>query len=302
MNQTQESSDPSQAAPTEREQEREVEDHKFAPVIVKRTDEVRRHPDDILQTAIREGLLQYTRGVLSLFLSSVAAGLMLGFTAMVVAVVTVAFGEADPMRLRLAQALVYPAGFIICIMAGAELFTEHTATAVYPALDRRVGVRGLLRVWFVVLLGNLVGALLSAGLLALAEPVVGGSAGYGRVGAHLVAYDAWPLVGSAVLAGWLMALGAWLILVTPPAVSQMVAIYIVTFVIGLGGLHHSIAGAIEAFAAIFISDTVSWWQAMRMIALAGLGNLIGGSLFVAALNYAHIRQSEHAQGGRPRED
>jgi len=282
---------------TKREQERKHEDQHFAPVIVKRTDESRRHPDDILQTAINEGLLQYKRGVISLLLSSIAAGLVLGFTAMAVATVTVAFDDlGPPLLLRVAQAVVYPIGFIICIMASTELFTEHTATAVYPALERRVGPLALLRVWTVVLVGNLLGAIVSAGLLAMAEPVVGAAEGYRQVGQHLVSFDFWPLLGSAILAGWLMALGAWLILATPPMVSQMVAIYIVAFAIGIGGLHHSIAGAVEAFAAIFIGGGATWPEAARFIATALLGNLIGGSLFVAVLNYAHIRKAEQVEG------
>jgi formate/nitrite transporter FocA (FNT family) len=94
-----------------------------------------------------------------------------------------------------------------------------------------------------------------------------------------------------VLAGWLMALGAWLILATPPAVSQIVSIYIVTFLIGLGGLHHSIAGSVEMFAALMMSTEFSILESIRFIGVALFGNLIGGSLFVAVLNYAHIRET-----------
>jgi formate/nitrite transporter FocA (FNT family) len=101
------------------------------------------------------------------------------------------------------------------------------------------------------------------------------------VAQYLVTVETSPLLCSAVIAGWLMALGAWLILATPPTLSQFVCVYIVTFLIGLGGLHHSVAGAAEVTVA----------QAARFIGWALLGNLIGGSLFVAVLNYAHIRQT-----------
>ncbi len=89
-----------------------------------------------------------------------------------------------------------------------------------------------------------------------------------------------------------MALGAWLILATPPTVSQLVSIYIVTFLIGIGGLHHSIAGGAELFAAYFTSNEVALHEGFRFLALALSGNLVGGSLFVAGLNYAHIRRSQ----------
>jgi formate/nitrite transporter FocA (FNT family) len=94
-----------------------------------------------------------------------------------------------------------------------------------------------------------------------------------------------------VIAGWLMALGAWLILATPPTISQVVCVYIVTFLIALGGLHHSVAGAAEVFAGMQTGADVNVAQAARFIGLALLGNLIGGSVFVAVLNYAHIRQT-----------
>jgi formate/nitrite transporter FocA (FNT family) len=69
-------------------------------------------------------------------------------------------------------------------------------------------------------------------------------------------------------------------------------IYIVTFLIGLGGLHHSIAGSVEMFTALFISDDFSLLQGLRFISQAMLGNLIGGSVFVAILNYGHIRKTQ----------
>ena len=116
---------------------------------------------------------------------------------------------------------------------------------------------------------------------------------------HLSHVETLPLLVSALLGGWLMALGAWLILATPPTVSQMVSIYIVTFLIGVGGLHHSIAGAAEAFAATFLGSMELFPDAVRFIGLAMVGNLIGGSLFVASLNYGHIRESQK-QAGRCR--
>jgi formate/nitrite transporter FocA (FNT family) len=284
---------------TERSLERHVEDRTWVPVIVKRTDEARRHPDDVLKATIEEGLEQLARPTFSLGLSAVAAGLILGFTAMAVAVVSVAAQPlADwPMLERVAVALVYPLGFVVCLMSGAELYTEHTATAVYPVLDRKAGFGSLLRLWITIVVGNLVGAFVSASLMIGADSVIGAREGYIEIGRHLVAFPSMALLLSAILAGWLMALGAWLIMATPPTVSQIVSIYIVTFLIGLGGLHHSIAGAVEIFAAVLASNEFGVSQVVRFLSLALIGNLIGGSFFVAALNYAHIRKSRETPTG-----
>lgn len=277
---------------TSRALQRAEEDDRFVPVIVKRTDEARRHPDDILEVAIAEGLEQLERPPFSLALSAVAAGLILGFTAMSVGVTTIALQNLETVfPLRIAVALVYPLGFVVCIMSGTELFTEHTATAVYPVLDRKASVYAMGRLWIVVLAGNLLGTLISAGLLASAEDVVGAAEGYTIVASHLMEFATVPLLLSALLAGWLMALGAWLILATPPTVSQLASIYVVTFLIGLGGLHHSIAGSAEALTGYLTSNEFTILEVLRFILLAAVGNLIGGSLFVAVLNYGHIRKS-----------
>jgi len=281
---------------TERALERSREERHYVPVILKRTDESIRHPDDILASAIEDGLEQLERPTLSLCLSAVAAGLILGFTAMAVAVVTaITADHSGTLLQRLATAFVYPLGFVLCIMSGTELFTEHTATAVYPVLDRRASVPQMLRLWLLVGLGNLTGAAVSAGLLVFAETVVGAREGYLDVGHHLVAHTDLPLFASSLLAGWLMALGAWLIHATSPGISQIVSIYIVTFLIGLGGLHHSIAGAVEMLTALFLSDHLTVGRSLHFIGMALFGNLVGGSLFVAVLNYGHIRRTQKAE-------
>lgn len=278
---------------TEREIERNEEDQDFVPVIVKRTDEALRHPDDILENAIVEGLEQLQRPFFSLFLSALAAGLILGFSAMSVAIVESQMLQINPtFSARLATALVYPLGFVLCIMSGAQLFTEHTATAVYPVLDRRDDLRALLRLWIIVIIGNLAGALISSSFLVSADEVINAEPGYISIGHHLVTYSNHALFISALLAGWLMALGAWLVMATPPTLSQMVSIYIVTFMIGIGGLHHSIAGSVEIFTAYMISEEFTLSQVVRFIGITISGNLVGGSIFVALLNYGHIRETQ----------
>ena len=283
---------------TERSAKRIQEDKEFVPVIVKRTDEAVRHPDDVLEKAINEGLEQICRPFISLTLSSIAAGLILGFTAMAVGVIaTYTSTLNEPIVLRLSMAFVYPLGFIICILSGTQLFTEHTATAVYPILEGRVGISRLLRLWLLVIIGNIIGAIASAGLLTIADDVIQAKKGYIIIAHHLVNYSNISTLISSVLAGWLMALGGWLIIATPSTIGQIACVYIVTFLIGVGGLHHSIAGSVEMITALFISNDFSIPQSLRFIILAITGNLIGGGLFVAILNYGHIRKTQEINNG-----
>lgn len=68
-------------------------------------------------------------------------------------------------RAVLLENLGYTFGFIIVIMARQQLFTENTVTAVLPVMQNpTLGNFGLLmRLWSVVLLGNLIGTGVAAG-------------------------------------------------------------------------------------------------------------------------------------------
>jgi formate/nitrite transporter FocA (FNT family) len=286
--------------PTERQADRQREDQQYTQVIIKRSDQATRHPDDVLQMAIERGETESQRTFVSLVLSAVAAGAILAFSVMGVgAMATFAAEFATPIQERLLEALVYPLGFVLVILSGSQLFTEHTALAVYPVLDRRATWRSLGFVWTTVLLGNLIGCVIGALLLAGAEDVIASSDGYAILAQRVLEPGRGAMLVSAILAGWLMALGGWLVLATPPSIGQMVAIYIVTFLIGLGGLHHSIVGSAEVLAAVFTGYTPTPGPALSAFAVVVIGNLLGGSIFVAVLNYAHIRKTQYADGEAP---
>lgn len=277
---------------TQRTIERRKENRKYTPVIIKRNDESVRHPDDILEKAIEEGLRQHKRSKLSLLLSSISAGLILGFAAMSVGVMAQLTMGEHTMVQRLAAALVYPLGFVVCIMSGTQLFTEQTAQALYPVLDLKVKFTSLLKLWGIVLTGNFIGTFIASILLFYGKSVIGATDGMVQVAHHLMDFEAGEILVSSVLAGWLMAQGGWLVMATPPASSQVLCIYIVTFIIGLGGLHHSIAGSAEIFNGLLVDDHANWLQGMKCIALMVLGNVLGGSLIVAILNYGHIKKTQ----------
>ncbi len=287
------SGSPNSDSKTQRTIERTQEDQEYVPVILKRTDEVVRHPDDVLERAIEEGLEQHKRSKISLLLSAISAGLILGFAGMCVALMSQMFPvDNNEMLNRLAISLVYPLGFIISIMSGTQLFTEQTATAVYPVLDKRVHIKSLLVLWGIVLVGNILGTFLSSLLIFFADPVILAQKGYIDVTHHLTQYTFFEIFISALLAGWLMAQGGWLILANPPGSSQILSIFIVTFIIGIGGLHHSIAGSAEVFSGLLHSEHPSYVEGLSFLVSAVFGNLVGGSFFVGVLNYGHIRKTQ----------
>ncbi len=265
-----------EAPEKQRQEERKSEDQEYVPVIIKRTDETRRHPDDALHHAIDEGLEQLDRPMISLLIS-VDCGRADRWL----------FGDGSRgrtnRRRRIECTTNRPSIWPLRWCIRWDLFSAFLAVPNYLQSTRRLpcirfwivrlNFATLIRLWSVVIVGNLIGAIASASLHYSAVEVTHARPGYIEIGHHLTKFSVTGLFVSAVLAGWLMALGAWLVGSSPRTIAQIALIYVVTFLIGVGGLHHSIAGSVEMFAAMFLDSQFTPTMAGRFISIALLGNL-----------------------------
>ena len=89
----------------------------------------------------------------------------------------------------------------------------------------------------------------------------------------------------AVFAGWLIALMVWLL---PAAeASRLSVVIIITYLVGLAGFNHIIAGSTTVF--FLVTHTISWSSYLISFFLPTmLGNIIGGVSLVAALGHAQV--------------
>lgn len=248
----------------------------------------------ILEEEIASGLNQIRRPTAGLLLSGLSAGLDVGFSLLLMAVMmTLSEGALSRPVTEILVANMYSIGFIFVIMGRSELFTEQTATAVMPVLHRRATLGQLGRVWGVVYVANLAGGTIFALLVALIGPALGiiRPAAVGRIAHGLLDHPGWVILLSAVLAGWLMGLLSWLVAAARDSISQFFAVWLVTTAIGLCHLHHCIAGTVEVMAGVLLLPEVSVGDYGRFLLWATLGNALGGVLFVALLKYGHVIRS-----------
>lgn len=96
--------------------------------------------------------------------------------------------------------------------------------------------------------------------------------------------------GAAVLcgvfAGWLIALLVWMLAVVRSG--QVALIIVMTYIVGLGGFTHIIAGSAEVLFLVW-TGALSWWHFAGGYAVPTLiGNVIGGVSLVAALNHGQV--------------
>ena len=242
--------------------------------------------DNILAGATEDA----ARPSISLFWSALASGLVIGFS-FIAGGYLAQFAESELHKNALV-AVAYPLGFIFVAIGRSELFTENTLEPVLPLLHNRDAkhLRALVRMWSILLVGNMTGTFVFAWLLARTPMVqpelheslrhVAESATSGGFG--VVFYE-------GIYAGWLIALMAWLLGSTTARGTQIALVWLCTAAISAFEFRHSIAGAVEAFYRVF-AGTAGWSEMVGgFIVPAVLGNALGGVVMVALLNYAQIK-------------
>jgi formate/nitrite transporter FocA (FNT family) len=241
----------------------------------------------VFEAIRREAKAELQRPNDALFWSALAAGLSMGFSFIAEAMLRKGLPEAE--WTYLISKLGYSVGFLIVILGRQQLFTENTLTPVLELLRERSSrvFAQTLRLWSVVMLGNLVGTFLFALLLFGTAMLDSHPASiFESIAAHTVAGGFWTTFVQAIFAGWLIALTIWLL---PFAETARVGVIIIlTYLIGIGGFPHIIAGSTEAFFAV-MSGVVSTGDAVgRFFVPTLLGNIVGGVALVAALNFGQV--------------
>lgn len=247
--------------------------------------------DNVLGPAEKE----LERPTSSLWWSAFASGLTIGFSFLLGGFAQTLVPERYA---HLASGFAYPVGFTFVIFARSELFTENTLEPVIPLLHNRdrQTLAKVLRLWAILLIGNLLGAALFA--LALAHTAIVPSdeiASRLRVMAERTTADDFGLtVLRGVMAGWLIALLTWLLASTHEAISHLLLIWLTTAPIAWLDFRHSIVGSVEAFYLTW-RNLASIGSLVGFIVPAVIGNAIGGVVLVALLNYGQVhREREDA--------
>lgn len=228
----------------------------------------------------------FERSLGSLFTSAFTAGLEIGISFFMILSAFALLSGVLPSHYALVLAsLLYPIGFIIVVIGQSLLFTEQTSLLSLPVLNGFEPLNKLLRLWGIVIAGNVVGGCLFAALmigLGLHMKLFSTN-DINAYAEHILEFEWWVIFGSSVLAGWMMGMTAWLVTSARDTLSRIVLVSIITGSIGFLGLHHSIVGNIEVFSALLYGDTVSLWRYLIFLAVVLVGNTVGGVVFVAVL-------------------
>ena len=196
----------------------------------------------------------------------------------------------NPSVKRLIAGCVFPAGLAMVVLTGTELFTGNNLMTI-ALLEKRITVRGMLRNWCVVYLGNFIGAAFIAAAVVWGGVFAGNenvliSAAAGKILPFGVAF----LRG--ILCNILVSLGVLMAAVAKDAAGKVVSLFFPVAAFIMAGYEHCVANMYYFTAGILAGGEIALTDIIfsNMIAVT-LGNIVGGGLILGAgFWYAYRKQ------------
>lgn len=244
----------------------------------------------VIYEAIRlEGEEELARNFRALWWSGVAAGLAISTSVMAKASFEAVL--PDEAWTPAVSNLGYALGFVIVILGRMQLFTENTITPVLSLLrnPQRRTFLGTARLWAIVLSANLVGCLVAAAALTLGVVPPPQMAMVLALSSHYAEVEALQHLLWGIPAGFLLAALVW-IMPRLEGAGAVLGIVVVTYIIGLAGLSHVVAGSTELFVMVLAGELGLGDALLTGVLPAFVGNVIGGTGMFATLTYAQLRE------------
>ena len=260
-------------------------------------------PASMAVRAEQSGVKRASTDPLTVLVLSVLAGAFIAFGA--VFATTVTAGSPLPYGVgRLLTGLVFSAGLVMVIIAGAELFTGNTIIVMAWA-SRKVKTRALLLNWVLSFTGNFVGAIVTAALVFYSTQYTFGEGAVGLVALNIANAKAslafFPALILGILCNALVCLAVWMLFSARTNIDRIVTAVPPVAIFAAAGFEHCIANIYFIPMGLFIkagaSDSfwtaigktaadfpgVTWSNFVANLVPVTIGNIIGGSLMVAAV-------------------
>lgn len=255
-------------------------------------------PPDVVTDMVSTGLLKLETPVRHLVIRGALAGAYLGVATSMAVTAAVETGS------WLVGSLLFPFGLCLAVLLKTEIITG--SFALLPCVTADGNSKGcvsrVLGNWGWVFLGNLLGSMIYAGLLAIVLTTAGDTA-VSAAGAKLIAMAEakttyYASHGSAgmltvftkgVLCNWLVSLAVVFAFATTSLSGKILAIWGPTVLFFSQGFEHAVVNMFVIPVGMLLGAPVTladWWL-WNQIPVT-LGNLVGGMLFTGlALYFTH---------------
>jgi formate transporter len=261
------------------------------------------------------GVAKATMPSLDLVVLAVLAGAFIALGGAFSTTVLAESGELPFGVARLLAGVAFSLGLILVVVAGAELFTGNNLIIMAWA-SSRVSTAALLRNWLVVYGGNFVGAIATAGLVAVAKVHTFGDGAVGSAALSIAAGKTdlgfVQAIALGALCNALVCLAVWLTYTAHTTTDKIVAIVPpITAFVALG-FEHSIANMYAIPLGLLIREDHGFvaslpqapdlqgltWSSFLLDNLlpVTIGNVVGGALMVGAVYwFVYLRPGRAAR-------
>jgi formate transporter len=226
---------------------------------------------------------------------AVLAGAFIAFGAMFYTQVVTDHGLSAGLG-RTLGGIAFSLGLVLVVIAGAELFTGNNLIVMAFA-DRKITGRALLRNWALVYVGNFAGASATAVIVHWSGTLDAGDGAVRLTAARIAEAKMALPFGEAffrgVLCNTLVCLAIWLSFAARSVSGKILAIvFPITAFVALG-FEHSVANmyflSIGALSGIGGADAIVQGALSNLVPVT-LGNIVGGSVFVALVYWIIYRR------------
>ncbi|KAH0335476.1 Formate/nitrite transporter, partial [Aureobasidium melanogenum] len=243
------------------------------------------------------------------FLKNVYGALLIsagGLLSLTLVTGTPGLSETNPGLPRILQGITFPVGLVLVYLVGAELYTGYPMWFVMTALERKGSPFQYLRGGIVSWLGNLVGALLFAGVFTRLTEILSEDpfrSGTISMISQDIIESQWHIIFlRSILCGWLVTFSMMLGTQNQDGISKALALHWPFFISTAAKCPHTVEYMYLGSTAMFLGSPMSIsmliWKCLIPITL---GNTVGGGLFTGAYSwwvhlYCDDKKAAHRDG------
>jgi formate/nitrite transporter len=182
-------------------------------------------------------------------------------------------------------ASLFPTGLIAVILTSGELFTGDALVFIASLLGGQVKFRQLLRNWTVAWCCNFIGALTWAGLAYASNALQ--DVGQADLAIYVAEKKAHQLLYATFIKGiganFLVCVGIWQATCAEEVAGKVLALWFPVVAFVVMGFDHAIANQFYIPMGMMLGANVSVGRMFACLAMATLGNIVGGGLLVGAI-------------------
>lgn len=198
---------------------------------------------------------------------------------------------------KMVSGLIFPAGLIMVVFAGAELFTGNNLM-IAAVLERKISAGAMLKNWIIVYIANLAGsvfiawAVVYSGLLGTGEGML--EQVTVSIAASKVNLDFGQAFVRGIFCNFLVCIAVWVGTGADSTIGKLFALFFPIWLFVTAGFEHSIANMYFIPAGIFADGGMTaglTWTGFFVNNLipVTLGNIVGG-VFVGIVYYFVYRK------------